>query len=140
MEMQQLRISIVKSIKALSKAFPVLIGIVLLISIVNTLVPKEIYSYLFQNIRYIDSVIGAVLGSILAGNPITSYILGGELLQQGVGLMAVTSFIISWVTVGMLQLPGEIIILGKRFAIVRNIVSFFLSILIAIATVMVMSI
>ena len=133
-------ISTIKSLKALAKAFPVLIGIVLLISISNILIPPEAYGWLFQNNKLIDAFIGGSLGSILAGNPITSYIIGGELLTQGVGLMAITAFLTSWVTVGMLQLPGEIILLGKKFAIARNIVAFFLSIFIAIGTVLVMSI
>jgi len=39
------------------------------------------------------------------------------------------------VTVGVIQLPAEASILGKRFALTRNILSFIFAILVAIATV-----
>ncbi|OYT31107.1 hypothetical protein B6U93_04115, partial [Candidatus Woesearchaeota archaeon ex4484_78] len=83
----------------------------------------------------LDPLIGSSLGSVLAGNPITSYIVSGELLKQGVSLVAVTSFIVAWVTVGIVQLPAESLLLGKKFAIVRNITSFIFSIVVAIITV-----
>jgi hypothetical protein len=41
----------------------------------------------------------------------------------------------AWVTVGLAQLPAEISALGSRFALVRNAISFALSIAIAFATV-----
>jgi hypothetical protein len=49
-------------------------------------------------------------------------------------MLAITAFIVSWVTVGIIQLSAEAVMLGKRFAIVRNTVSFWTSILIAIVT------
>ena len=82
-----------------------------------------------------DTLIGTLIGSISAGNPITSYIIGGELLNKGVSLFAVTAFIVAWVTVGIIQYPAEADMLGKRFAILRNVFSFMLAILVAIVTV-----
>ena len=70
----------------------------------------------------------------MAGNPVTSYVLGGEFLTQGVGLVAVTAFIVAWVTVGLVQLPAEALLLGKKFAVTRNIVSFFFAIIVALIT------
>ena len=81
-----------------------------------------------------DSFIGSALGSILAGHPITSYIIGGELLEQGISLIAVTAFLVTWVTVGLVQLPVESALLGKKFAITRNITAFLFAILVAIIT------
>ncbi|GAH89897.1 unnamed protein product [marine sediment metagenome] len=78
------------------------------------------------------------MGSVLAGNPLTSYVLGGELLKQGMSLVAVTSFLVAWVTVGLVQLPAEAIMLGKKFAILRNIFSFAFSMLVAMTTVFVL--
>jgi len=125
-----------KAAKGIWINIPVLTGIVLLISLVNTIIPKSLYSTIFGN-PILDPIIGSAVGSILAGSPITSYIIGGELLQQGVTFMAVTAFIVAWVTVGIIQLPAEAMLLGKRFAIVRNLVSFILSIIVAITTVLI---
>ncbi|GAG00736.1 unnamed protein product, partial [marine sediment metagenome] len=86
-----------------------------------------------------DPLIGAIFGSVSSGNPIISYIIGGELLDQGVSLIAVTAFILAWVTVGIIQLPAESLMLGKRFAITRNILSFITALIISILTVLTLS-
>jgi len=88
----------------------------------------------FTGDEIFDPLIGAVIGSVAAGNPITSYIVGGELIDQGVSLLAVTAFIAAWVTVGLAQLPAEGMILGKRFALTRNGVSFLSAVIVAILT------
>lgn len=131
--------SIIKAAKGLWNSFPVLIGVILLISLANVLIPKTAYTFLFTGKLISDSFIGSIVGSILAGNPVTSYILGGEFLNQGVSLLAVTAFLVSWVTVGLVQFPAESMLLGKKFAIARNISAFFLSIIVAIITVVVVS-
>ena len=132
---QKLRDSVKKAAKALGYSLPVLVGIILLVGLANTIIPKSFYLTLFSKNIFLDSIIGSGIGSILAGNPITSYILGGELLIQGVSLIAVTAFLVAWVTVGLVQLPAEAILLGKKFAIMRNLVSFVFSIFVAIITV-----
>jgi hypothetical protein len=45
--------------------------------------------------------------------------------------MAVTALLVSWVTVGSIQLPAEIQAFGSRFALFRNGISFVFAILIA---------
>lgn len=130
-----LRISVKKTLKGFIQVIPVLLGVLLLVSLAVTAIPKEYYTTVFSGNNATDSVAGAVLGSISAGNPMTSYIIGGELLRKGVSLVAVTAFILSWVTVGVVQLPAEMLMLGKRFGIVRNIISFFMAVCIAVLTV-----
>ena len=137
---ERLKEAVSKSLKSFYRTLPILIGVLLLTGLFYSFISKEILLKLFQGNPLIDSFFGAATGSILAGNPITSYILGGELLKQGVSLIAVTAFLVSWVTVGIVQLPAEAMLLGKRFAITRNILSFFFAIIVAIITVTVMSI
>lgn len=111
---------------------PFILAMILLVSLI-TLIPKEFYIKLFPGTIF-DPLIGALIGGISAGTPITSYIVGGELLNQGVSLVAITAFLLSWVTVGIIQFPAEASILGKKFAIYRNLTSFILAIIVAIAT------
>ena len=132
--MNKLKDAIIKSSKSLWQTLPMLIGMILLVSLANTLIPKTFYSTVFRNNIFLDPFIGGFVGSILAGSPVTSYIIGGELLKQGISLVAVTAFLVAWVTVGMVQLPAESIMLGKKFAIVRNITAFLFSIIVAITT------
>ena len=125
-----------KTLNSFKQSIPILIGVLLMLSLVNTAVPKEFYSKIFTGNKLVDPFIGALFGSIAAGNPITSYVIGGELKNQGVSMVAVLAFILSWVTVGVVQLPAESLMLGKKFAIIRNFVSFLMAILIAILVVL----
>ena len=134
--MSHLKESIVKAARGLGNSVPMLLGVILLISLVNTLIPFSFYKDVFTGNMITDPVLGTALGSILAGNPITSYILGGEFLEQGVSLLAVTAFLVAWVTVGIVQIPAESVMLGKRFALIRNINAFIFSIIIAVLTVL----
>ena len=118
---------------------PIIAGVVLLIGLFNAFVSQNFLASIFSGNPALDTLWGACFGSILAGNPINSYIIGGELLKLGVSLFAVTAIIITWVTVGLVQLPAEIAALGKRFALLRNGLCFILAIPIAILTVVILN-
>ena len=118
-----------------TNALPMILGTMLLVSLISVTLPSSFYSIIFSQNEIVASILGSIFGSISAGNPITSYILGGEFLAQGVSLVAVTSFIVAWVTVGIIQFPAEAAVLGKKFAFLRNLTSFLFSIIVAILTV-----
>jgi uncharacterized membrane protein YraQ (UPF0718 family) len=75
------------------------------------------------------------VGSFSFGMALTSYVIGGEFLQKGVSLLAVTAFVMTWTTVGIAMLPLEAKMLGTRFAVWRNILNFIFAIIISIVTV-----
>lgn len=127
--------ALLKTIQIIKTSLPIIIGVLMLISLLNPLFQKY-YPKIFTGNYIIDPFIGAVAGSISFGIPIVSYITGGELLKEGISLLAVTAFILSWSSVGIMMLPLEISNLGKRFAILRNVLNFTASILIAILTVL----
>jgi len=94
---------------------------------------------IFSKTPLLDSLIGSAIGSVSTGPPITSYIIGGELLKEGVSLIAVTAFMVAWVTVGVIQFPFESIMLTVKFALIRNATSFLFSIVVAIVTVLLLN-
>ena len=116
-------------------SLPILTGILLVIGLINSIMPGELLAKVFTGRKGLDPIIGALIGGVAAGNPLTSYIIGGELLKNGIGLIAVLAFILSWVTVGTVQLPAESLMLGKCFALARNGISFVMAIAIALLTV-----
>lgn len=140
MRQETFKQSVAKAAKGLWMTFPMILGTILLISLISVIVPKSFYFSIFNKNLFLDPFVGSLVGSVSAGNPITSYIFGGEMLKQGVGLIAVTAFLVSWVTVGIIQLPAESAILGKKFAILRNISAFILSIIVAILTVLILGV
>lgn len=123
-----------KTFKNFKQTIPILLGVLLLVALIVSVVPKSLYPEIFTGNPFLDPLIGSGFGSFATGNPLTSYVIGGELLENGVTMIAVTAFIVSWVTVGIAQFPAESMTLGRRFAAVRNILSFLLSMVVAVTT------
>ncbi len=126
-----LKESFIRSLQMVKTAIPIMVGILLLINLLNLFI-QDYYTKIFTGNPLLDPLIGAVAGSISFGIPITSYIVGGELLEEGISLMAITAFIMAWTTVGIVMLPLEATFLGKKFAVVRNATNFLFSIIIAV--------
>jgi uncharacterized membrane protein YraQ (UPF0718 family) len=120
-----------KTFHGFLQMFPIIIGMLLMTSILVTLFPRKLITQLLGQGNVADSLIASGIGSIAAGHPIASYLVAGELLSAGAGLVAVTAFIVAWVTVGIVQLPAEAMLLGVRFALWRNLICFLSSIAIA---------
>ena len=113
---------------------PLLLGIIGLVGLFQVLVTPKMLAALFKGNGVIDTLIGTLAGATAPGNPVVSYLLGGELLKQGISLYAVSAFVISWVTLGLTQLPAEVEVFGGRFTLYRNILAFVFTMLIAMLT------
>jgi len=125
-------VAIRKALRQLASMLPILVGVVLLIGLVRATVPPSTVLAVFNGNTLRDTFLGSVMGSVLAGNPINSYVIGEQLLRDGVSLYAVGAFVVTWVTVGFVQLPAESIALGRKFALYRNGLAFLISIPIAL--------
>ncbi len=113
---------------------PLLLGVIGLVGLFQVLVTPKMLASLFRGNPLADTLIGTLTGAVAAGNPVVSYLLGGELLAQGISLYAVSAFILSWVTLGFIQLPAEVEVFGGRFTLYRNILAFVFTMLIAVLT------
>ncbi len=123
-----------KSALSFAAMTPMLIGVIGLVGLFQVLVTPKMLASLFQGNVLMDTLTGTVAGAVAVGSPIVSYLLGGELLGQGISLFAVTAFILSWVSLGFIQLPAEVEAFGGRFTLYRNILAFAFTVIIAILT------
>jgi len=126
--------ALIKTLTTLRSSLPMILGVLLLISLLGSVFEGG-YSKVFTGNYFLDPLLGALLGSISFGIPVTSYVAGGELLKEGVSLLAVTAFVLAWTTVGIAMLPIEAEVFGRKFAFLRNGLNFVSAILIAILTV-----
>lgn len=125
-----------KSVLSFAATFPLLLGVILLVAMAQSLITPEKIATWFGNGVLSDTLIGTAVGAVASGNPSIGYLVGGELLVQGVSLFAITAFILAWVTLGLVGLPAEIGVFGLRFTVVRNLLSLVFTFLISIVTVM----
>ena len=114
---------------------PMFLSVIGLVGLFQTYITPEMIHSFFTGSTLYDTLIGTITGAISVGQPFISYIIGGELSQEGVSLYAVTAFILSFVTLGVVQLPMEYALFGMRFTLVRNLLSFLFSILVSLMTV-----
>ena len=124
-----------KAVSIFISMTPLLLGVIGLVGIMQTYITADMMASIFGWGIIGDTLIGTFIGAISSGNPTVSYLIGGELLENGVSLYAVTAFILSWVTLGIIQLPAESEVFGFRFTLYRNLLSLISTIIIAIATV-----
>lgn len=89
-----------KTVWTFINLLPIVIGMLLLTSLVVTVFPEKLSAGLFGSNDMLDALIDTAVGSVAAGHPLASYLLGGEFLKCGVSLAAVTAFIVSWGTAG----------------------------------------
>jgi uncharacterized membrane protein YraQ (UPF0718 family) len=113
-----------------------LIGVILLVGLLRGFVSRGLLLTIFSGNLIADTLWGACIGSIFSGNPVNSYVIGETLLNMGVSLFGAAALMLTWVNVGLLQLPAEISALGARFAISRTIAAFLMAIVVSILTVM----
>ena len=124
-----------KTLVIFRRLLPILVAVLMIASLVVELIPKLISMGVLGHGVLLDMLAADTVGSVAAAQPVVSYILAGELQKAGIGLYAVTTFVVSWVTVGIIPLPAEAAMLGWRFAIWRNVVSFFMALVVSWVTV-----
>lgn len=102
---------------------PMLIAVILLIGVFQTYVTTEMLKTLFGYNTLTDIFTATLFGGISSGNPITSYIISEELLNSGISLYAASAFVLSWVTLGIIQLPAEATVFGVKFTVLKNLLT-----------------
>jgi uncharacterized membrane protein YraQ (UPF0718 family) len=128
------------ALKSLWMIMPMLLAVIGLIGLFETVITPEMLKSLFNGSTLREIIVGILSGGVSVGQPFLSYAIGGELLHDGVSLYAVTAFILSFVTLGIVQLPLEWTLFGTRFTVLRNLLSLLFAFLISVATVFVMEI
>jgi uncharacterized membrane protein YraQ (UPF0718 family) len=115
---------------------PMILSVLGLSAILLTFISPEQIKTIFTGNPFTDTILGTFTGAVMMGNAMISYILGGQLLQMGVSLYAVTAFLLAWVTLGIVQIPMELSFFGKKFVIIRNTMAFFTTLIISILIVL----
>ncbi|WP_345976326.1 permease [Sulfurimonas sp. HSL3-7] len=130
---KRFREALAGSFKSLYTLLPMLLAVFGLVGLFQAAVTPQMLHALFNGDVLHDTLAGTLVGGVSVGQPFLSYIIGGELLKEGISLSAVTAFILAWVTLGITQLPLEWALFGGRFTVVRNLLSILFALLIAFA-------
>ena len=129
-----------KTVQALRSALrsgaglaPTLLGILVVIGLIMGFVTSAtIGRILGEGSGIIGVLTAALLGSVLHIPSLVSFPLGGSLLRSGASVTVIAVFITTLTMVGFMTLPMEISILGKRFTLLRNVLSIIAALIIGL--------
>ena len=127
--LQALKIAIKRFVNILSHFLIMLI----LVSIVLFLVSDEVIAkYLGTNNKYLAVLLASVLGSVTLMPGFIAFPLAGILLAKGVLYVVLSAFTTTLMMVGVLTYPIEKAYFGMKVTIIRNTISFFIALIIAL--------
>ena len=120
--------------KKFRKILPSFGLMVVAVAIVLPLLPPEfIAKTLGQDNHWLGMLLGGSLGSISMMPGFIAFPLSGVLIDQGVPYMVIAAFTTTLMMVGILSFPIEQKYLGTRVAVVRNIASLLIALLVSVA-------
>ncbi len=127
-----------KSIKIAYKKFikilPAFIIMLIIVSLVLFFIPDKVIStYLGNKNKLISMSLASIFGSITIMPGFIAFPLCGILLKKGVSYMVLGAFTTTLMMVGILTYPVEREYFGSRVAIIRNLLSFIIAIIVALA-------
>ena len=127
-----------KAIKISYKKFiniiPAFISMLILVSIILFFVPdKTILNYLGNDDKFISVILASFFGSITLMPGFIAFPLCGILLKKGVGYMVLSAFTTTLMMVGILTFPVEKKYFGVQITLLRNVLSFFIAIIVALS-------
>jgi uncharacterized membrane protein YraQ (UPF0718 family) len=130
------RMKAIQSLKMAGKSFinmiPMVFIIIIFIGLLLGFVPSEQISRFVGEQSGITGVfLVGIVGALIHIPALLSFPLAASILESGASITAVAAFITTLTMIGMITLPLEIKILGKKMAILRNGLSFVFALLIA---------
>ena len=119
--------------KRFVKILPAFLTMIILVSIVLFLIPDEVIpKYLGGSNKFIGVIFASLFGSITLMPGFIAFPLAGILLKEGVAYMVLAAFTTTLMMVGILTAPIEKAYFGMKVTVIRNIVSFFIALVITV--------
>ena len=121
------------AVKRFIKILPAFLTMIILVSIVLFLIPDEVISnYLAGSNKFIGVIFASFFGSITFMPGFIAFPLAGILLKKGVAYMVLAAFTTTLMMVGVLTAPIEKAYFGMKVTIIRNVISLFIALIVAV--------
>jgi len=126
--------ALIKAWKSFENILPLLLGIIFIVGILIAVLNAQVISKLIgSNSGFLGVAISSTVGAITLIPGFIAFPTAALLLENGAGYMQIAAFISSLMMVGIVTLPMEFKYFGKKISIVRNILAFLFSFLVAFA-------
>lgn len=121
-----------KAWKSFENIMPQFLAIILVIGIMlSVLTPEQILRFLGQDSGIMGVVIAAFIGAVTLIPGFVAFPLASALLHNGAGITQIAAFVSTLMMVGIITIPVEIEYFGKKVTIIRNLLAFIFSFIVA---------
>ncbi len=117
---------------AFQNIMPQFLVVILLVGILLAVLNTEVISKLIgSSSGWLGIVLAALIGAVTLIPGFVAFPTAAMLLQSGAGYMQIGAFVSTLMMVGIVTMPVEIKYFGKRLTILRNVIAFFFSFIVA---------
>jgi hypothetical protein len=121
--------ALLKAWNSLKNILPMLLGIILLVGLMLSILDANLISKIIGNQSgFYGVMLASAVGSITLIPGFIAFPTAALLLNGGAGYIQIAAFVQTLMMVGIVTLPMEIKYFNKKVAILRNVLSFVLSI------------
>jgi uncharacterized membrane protein YraQ (UPF0718 family) len=125
-------LSLKKAWKMFTSVLPQFIAILLFVGMALAMLsPETIVRIMGEETGFVGMLLTSFVGVVTLIPVMIAFPIVAELLKSGAGIIQMAVFVSTLTTVGVITLPIEIKYLGKKIAILRNVLAFVFSFIVA---------
>jgi len=127
------KMALKKAWKAFENILPEFLVVILLVGFLLAILNSETISKIIgAESGWFGVILAGIIGSITLIPGFVAFPTAAILLENGAGYMQIAAFISTLMMVGIVTIPVEIKYFGKKISILRNVLAFFFSFLVAL--------
>lgn len=127
------KMALKKAWKAFENILPEFLVVIILVGfLLAVLNPETISKIIGAESGWFGVILAGIIGSVTLIPGFVAFPTAAILLENGAGYMQIAAFVSTLMMVGIVTLPVEIKYFGKKISIMRNILAFLFSFIVAI--------
>jgi len=131
-------VGVVKAVRMFLSLLPMLVGVLAAVSLLLAAVPPDLLQRALGG-GLLSFVAALFVGSVTLMPGFIAYPLAGVLKDNGASVAVLAAFITTLMMVGVVTLPLEIRMLGRRVALLRNALAFAGAVVVAVVMALILT-
>ncbi|SEF64699.1 Predicted permease [Caloramator fervidus] len=129
---QKTQKALLKAWKSFENILPEFLGVLMLVGILLAVLNPQIISKIIgKESGILGVILAAIVGSITLIPGFVAFPTAAMLLKSGAGYTQIAAFVSTLMMVGVVTMPVEIKYFGKKITILRNLLAFIFSFIVA---------
>ncbi len=126
------KVSLKKAWKAFENILPEFLVVILFVGVLLAVLnPEAISNIIGSDSGWLGVILAAIVGAVTLIPGFVAFPMAAMLLKSGAGYMQIGAFVSTLMMVGVVTMPVEMKYFGKRLTILRNVLAFIFSFVVA---------